>query len=473
MLIEMVSGLLLPAGIWLIISAGTPLPAQRRLAAATLFALATALLCFVAFGFALMFGGMGALVPAFSSTLNAPIAVHGAQDTWIFAGASGFLLDAAAQPEVLALFLQALPLVLTCAVLMAGALAQQARPIAQFILIFLTCGIALPLAGCWVWANGWLSVLGAVDAGRLAVIGLVAGGAGLAWLMAIPRRSVAALPQLPETYLPARAIAGVLLSLAGMAGVLATRDTDAALRQFMNTGIAVAAALITAGAYAAFTTRNTDTLSASRAMLAALFMASTSATALPAWTVLLMGAGCGMLATAGYYWVNEKHLLNDESALVTAVLLPAVAGMLIAGVFAGPAVLVSQVIAVCAVGLTAHALTRVVLWLAALARWPVLAAPTAPAPSPDAPVSVAEPASKTGDVPDEPASVNVPDAPPVAAAKPRGVMAWLRRSEAAGESPKQPRKVAYPYRVGGRRMGSRPMGGDNPPVDSAPSIDAS
>ncbi len=485
--IEMVSGFLLPAGVWLIVSAGAPLQAQRRLASVTLIALAASLLTFAAFGFALAFGGIGATVPEFASTLNAPIAIRGAQDTWTFAGASGFLLNATSQPGVLALFVQALPLVLTGAVLMAGVLAQRARPIAQLILVVVTCGFALPLAGGWLWANGWLHTLGAHDVGQLAVVGLAAGGAGLAWLRATPRRSLTPAPQLPEALLPARAIAGVLLVLAGMAGVLMAQDAGAALRQFVNTAIAAAVAIITAGAYTAFTTRNADALSASRAMLAAIFMGSAGATLLPIWLMALLGVACGLLATLGFYWANEKRLLNDESAIVTAVLLPAAAGMLVAGAFSDAGALVAQTIAVTAIALLAHAATQLMLWLASALRWSVLAAPitiaenaaeqeitTPPAVVATPATAEAMPALETSaPVRPQASSTTEQTETDVATHKPRGLLAWLRGGQAADAAPKQPRKVAYPYRIGGRRMTARPSVNDATPVDSTSTIDAS
>lgn len=487
MRIEMVSGFLLPAGVWLIVSAGAPLQAQRRLASATLIALASALLSFAAFGFALMFGGIGASVPEFADTLNAPIAIRGAQDIWVFAGASGFMLNAAAQPNVLALFVQVLPLVLTCAVLMAGVLAQRARPIAQLILIVVTCGIALALTGGWLWANGWLHMLGASDPGQLSAVGLVAGAAGLAWLQATPRREHIQEPQLPEAHLPSRAITGVLLVLAGTAGVLMASDADAALRQFVNTAIAVAAAIITAGAYTAFTTRNADTLSASRAMLAAIFISSAGAATLPMWLMALLGVACGLLATLGFYWVNELRRLYDDGAIVTAVLLPAAAGMVIAGAFASAAAPIAQVIAVAAIVLLAFALARLMLWVAGAVRWPVLAAPmagdemtTTSTVTPAIPLATAAEAAeaqptieKSRTIEPQAALANEPAMDAAAPRKPRGFLAWLRREPAASTSPKQPRKVAYPYRIGGRRMTARPITSEPPPVDGTPSIDAS
>jgi Amt family ammonium transporter len=486
MRIEMVSGFLLPAGVWLIVSSGLPLQAQRRLATATLLALAVSLLSYVAFGFALMYGGIGAVVPDFARVLNAPIAVVGAQDTWIFAGATGFLVDVTAQPAVLSLFIGALPLMLTCAVLVAGVLAQRARTTAMLVLVALTAGVALPLAGCWLWANGWLSVLGAMDLGKLSVVGLAAGGAGLAWLRSTPRRTFAMEPELPEAHLPARAVGGVLLVLAGMAGILIPLDADAALRQFMNTGIAVAFAIIVAGAYTAFTTRNADTLSASRAMLAAIFMSSAGAATLPNGWMVAIGVGCGLLATVGYFWVNEKRLLNDESAIVTSVLLPAAAGVLITGLFTGAATLIAQVIALGAIVLVGYIPARILLWVAAIVRWPVLAAQIAIATPPATitpaqaamPESVATEAVSTEPAAAEAASLAMSNdavaTPPVAVdQKPRDLMSWLRRKSPADQSPRQPRKVAYPYRMGGRRMTSRPIAGDTSPVDSTPSIDAS
>jgi ammonia channel protein AmtB len=477
MRIEMVSGFLLPAGVWLIVSSGLPMQAQRRLASATFMALAITLLCYAAFGFALMYGGIGATVPELSTVLNAPVAIRGAQDIWIFAGATGFLLDTTAQPAALSLFIGALPLVLAGAVLLAGALVQRARSVIQLVLIVLACGVALPIAGCWLWANGWLSVLGASDAGRLAVVGLVAGGAGLAWLRSIPRRAPAAHPELPTAHLPARALAGVLLVLAGMAGILMPLDPEAALRQFVNTSIAVAVAIIAAGAYTAFTTRTPDTLSASRAMLAAIFMSSAGAATLPTWMMAAMGAGCGLLATVGFYWVNEKRLLDDESAMVTAVLLPSAAGMLIAGLFAGPAMLIAQAIAVAAMAALAYAPARALLGLASALRWPTQATPLAtPAERPDraaTPAVAPAPVAPAIDAPLEAEAPFAQDAPDLPAPQKAGLFDRLRKSPPAAQAEKPARKVAYPYRFGGRRVPTRPIASDASPADGATSADAS
>jgi Amt family ammonium transporter len=494
MQIETASTLLLPLGIWLILSSGTPPHLHRRLAAASLITLAVATLAFYAVGFGLMFGGAG-LGPQTNdlASLRTAISLPGSAQPWVFAGADGFLLHNAAQLPGLNAFVSYWPLVAACALLIAGVLAQNGRTAAQVLLSAVAAGVALPVTGCWLWGSGWLSALGAnaglgqgtIDIGKLSTAGIVAGMAATAWLVRAPRRTPAtgaADAVLPPVHMPTRAIAGVICVLAGAVPV--SVDPTLALGQFVNSSIVVSIAILTAGAYTLFTTRSTDVLSASRAALAAVFIASSGGALMPPWALAGLGLICGLLATIGYYGVNERLRWQDDSAIITSVLAPAALGFLAAGLFAfgdfgsepgqlfaqsvGLAAIAALGYGVCAGALAVAARLHVPLWLspdviptpAPTAVVAPLALPTAVVVAEIAVTSTADAAQPTPTAVEVTPAELAPLAAPPAAAHGSRLLAWLRGASADPLAPKQPRRVAYPYRANGRRLTTRPLATD-------------
>jgi Amt family ammonium transporter len=525
MQIETASTLLLPLGIWLILSSGTPPQLHRRLAAAALIALAIASLTFYVAGFGLMFGGAGLATASQSgdlSSLRATLSLPGPTRPWIFAGMDGFLLNNATHSGGLTLFVSYWPLAAACALLVAGVLAQSARTLAQVMLVAIVAGAVFPIAGCWVWGNGWLAALGenlnlgqgVVDLGRLSVVGLVAGAGAVAWLGRAPQRSHINEPALPPVQAPTRAVAGVICVLIGTIPPAFGLDSAIALGQFVNSSIVVSVAILTAGAYTLFTTRNTDVLSASRAALAAVFVASSGGALMPAWVLAALGVACGLLATVGYYVVNERLRWRDDSAIVTSVFAASAIGMLATGLFANgvagisgmlpvgdnlpdPGQFAAQAAGLIAIALFSNAACTGVLVIAAKLGQPLLQSAgveetPVPVPVPAPAVSTAAALSEvTAALPEtsityspvaeaaetgasvEAETVDVVDsvegaalplslapAPAPAPAKGKGLLAWLRRSSPDALAPKQPRRVAYPYRASGRRLTARPLAAD-------------
>jgi Amt family ammonium transporter len=526
MQIETASTLLLPLGIWLILSSGTPSQLHRRLAAAALIALAIASLTFYVVGFGLMFGGAGLTTASQSgdlSSLRATLSLPGPTRPWIFAGMDGFALNNAAHPGGLTLFVSYWPLAAACTLLLAGVLAQSARTPAQVMLVGVTTGFVFPVIGCWLWGNGWLSALGenlnlgegVVDLGRLSALGLVAGAGAVAWLVRAPHRAHIHEPALPPVQAPTRAVAGVICVLIGTIPPSFGLDPAIALGQFVNSSIVVSVAILTAGAYTLFTTRNTDVLSASRAALAAVFVASSGGALMPAWVLAALGVVCGLLATVGYYVVNERLRWRDDSAIVTSVFAASAIGMLATGLFANggmgisgllpggdnlpdPGQFVAQTAGLIAIALFSYAACLGVLVVAAKLGQPVLqtamveqtpmpapaittaaslsdvtaalpetnsnALPVAEATQPIKAVETetTETVDVVGSVEEAalPLSVAPAPAPAPAPAKSRGLLAWLRRSSSDPLAPKQPRRVAYPYRASGRRLTARPLAAD-------------
>jgi hypothetical protein len=348
---------------------------------------------------------------------------------------------------------------------------------------------------------------GVVDLGRLSTAGLVTGAAAAAWLIRAPRREPASASEreseLPPVHMPMRAVAGVICAL--ISTMPASLDPALALGQFVNSSIAVSAAILTAGAYTLFTTRNTDVLSASRAALAAVFVASSGGALMPPWVLAALGVICGLLATIGCYAINERLRWQDDSAIITSVLAASAIGMLATGLFASGASGVSGAIAMGdhapdpgqfvaqAVGVTIITVLSYAACAGALALMEKFHQPLllpAEATHTRAPASVVVPAevltevtptlpednvatslapktsnAASADLPVEgeaiPANVEPESAQSSAQtpapAKGKGLLAWLRRSSSDPLAPKQPRRVAYPYRANGRRLATRPL----------------
>jgi len=502
---EMVGGLLLPVGLWLLLSASTPGQLHRRLAAASLIATAIATLAFIACGFALAFGGR-----------ELSLGIGDPSERWIFLGASGFLLDGATDQEGLSLFVRFWPLFVAGALLVAGVLAQQARIQALAVFTVAVAGFILPVAGCWMWGGGWLSALGTnaglgrgtADLGHLATVGLVAGTASIAWLYAAPRRELVCRPaELPAVQFPVRAVAGVLLVMASAPSFANAFSPDAstlAMGHFVNGSVAVSVAILATGIYTVFTTQRADVLSASRAALAAVFITSSGGALLPMPIVVALGGICGLLATIGYYAINEKLRWRDDSAIVTAIFAPAAIGLLATGVFANGAFgvagvlsrsaefaagqLLAQLIGLGAIVAFSLGMSGIALRLIRLTRLELII-PTEmvysqpPAAQPtlsSVAVAAAEftdpaqqvnftytPTPETTDdadiarhISDDGEPVEAETVTAASQQRARGWFGRFRRSEVPPSQPRQPRKVAYPYRVGGRPLVIHPPSTD-------------
>ncbi len=471
---------MLPAGLWLLIAAGVPSQQHHRLAAAALIALATGTLTLVAWGFAFAHGSRWQALSAGSDEAR-----------WVFLGLQGFFLQGATDAESISRLVRLWPLITAGALLAAAAVPRRVRLAVVAFFVFITSGLILPVVASWGWADGWLAMLGEhaslgrgwVDIGRLSTVGLAAGVASLIWMRAGPSSEpMLDAPQLPMAQFPVRAVAGVLLSMIGAAAL--SGDEGAALSggQFVSSAVAVSAAILTAGLYTTFTTRHTDVLSAGRAALAGLFITSSAGALLPLPIVAGLGLICGLLATIGYYLVHERWGWNDEAAIVTSVLAPSAIGLVCTGVFANGSYgvvglfssadlltgqLLAQVIGSFAIAAFAYGVSKIALWplrVEAILAEGDMHAPTEPANPAIGTAAAPRPSEPTVAPKTQPAAEqreHAVSAETATKANPKGTKRGLferfRRSPAAAPTPKQPRKVAYPYRVGGRPLTARPL----------------
>ncbi|MCS6774761.1 MAG: hypothetical protein RMM31_04730 [Anaerolineae bacterium] len=489
-MIQLLSPLLLPLGIWLLVSATTATEWQRALSRWALIAVSIATLGFVGFGFGLGFGAyrwnagaeqspplQGGLVVFVSLVggLPQPVALAGLPQPLLF--------DRSAPTLWIALL--HLPFVLAAALLTTSAIVLQGGRVSAVLVGVLTACVLLPLAFAALSPQGWLRVLSQLAAGSasvtltsLSITGLVAGGASLGWLLALPRRqAVLERPSLPPIHVPWRAVAGALCVWAGSAEFA---PQDAAINtSFFTLAAALSTAVLTAGTYTAFVAHEPDTLSAARAALgAAVTVAGTS---LPFEWGLVAGFAAGIWATVGHYMVYERWRLADETGLVASLLVPAITGALISSPFALSAAALSIIVLVgvplvSALGVAALLNPIRARWTSAPAAKRAVQLGAAPAEA--ASDRATNPESKVNSAPiqqEEAApettegvfSVETQNAQDSAQETPEPTrrQGWLgdllrrRRSDLSQPASARPaaQRVAYPYRIGGRSLPVRPV----------------
>ena len=341
--------LLMPTGIWLLQSAATPRDQEARVAATGLLVLVTAALAYIATGFAIMFGGIGNLLhtPEFGGYTHV-VALPVIDQNWGLFGLHGFFLSDAANVKVFALLISYLPLSVSSAMLMSSALGTRARLSVHLVFAAVISGVLFPVTGYWLWGGGWLAALGtnlnlghgAVDIGGLSSAALVAGSAGLAWLVLGPRRAYQENPQLPDTHFPFRAVSGIVLLLIGSVSYVAGNPlypqsaVTAINVMALNSLVAVSMAIMLAVAYSVFASRRIDVLLASRAALAALILVGMGGFLLPPWTAVIAALIAVALSTIGYFYINEVLRLQDDAGAISAWNAPALFGALLSGLFA-------------------------------------------------------------------------------------------------------------------------------------------
>ncbi len=548
---------LLPIGLLLVALASAPRESETRAGAAGLVAIAVSSLVFVAFGFALMFGGFGALSGRTEfAELTGYYAIPSSNGAFALAGLKGLFLEGVTGG--FALFLAFLPMAQACAVLVMATLWQRAS-LAVIAVAAALCTLAYSFLGMAVWGGGFGLTLasafrlghGPVDLGGLGLAGLIAGAFSL---VSSDRLRVTGPVTLAHSPHPLRAAAGAALAIIGAIGFVASNPIVAtgspaqgalAAVLFTSAGVAGVVSL----AYSVFVSGKPALDVAAGAVVGSLIAVSPGAMTLPVWAA----AGLGLVAAisvivGGYAWRRMAGGRPGGQG-VPGFLVPAVIGFLavgfvangrfgaglngvgadsylgardvgIIGILGGPNGLSDpgQLTAQCVIALLATG-------VACLAGFPMRlmtreyaraeANPIAIAVSPpiqDQPARVMELAPDTvidsstigladsapvalhPEPADEPpASVSVGpservrselsgltppkgEVPPSVTAKPGpsaapsspSLLERLRRGRSAPPQPAgQARRVAYPVRVGGRRIILRAIPPETPPSETA------
>ncbi len=150
-------------------------------------------------GFAIMFGGVGAIgaLGGGTAVLNHEFVIHlFGKDFGIFGTKGAFLAGTSYDVAVYTLFLFQMVFMDTTATIPTGAMAERWKYSAFMIYGFFISMIVYPLFGNWVWGGGWLSQLGKnfglghghVDFAGSSVVHMVGGVTALAGAMVLGPR---------------------------------------------------------------------------------------------------------------------------------------------------------------------------------------------------------------------------------------------------------------------------------------------
>jgi Amt family ammonium transporter len=273
-------------------------------------------------------------------------------------GLAGFFLAGdEASPEIYALFLTYMPLVIAAVLLSVLSVSGRARGWQMVAGGLLVAGGLFPLAACWAWGGGWLANLGStlelghgiVDHSGSGVVYLLSGSAALGALMGLGRRWRHGPPEgrpadsaaeMPPSHFPLLANLGALLFGLGWLGWSTSTPfhaTGAALnvpRIAVNGLLAGAGTVIVSQTYCWFTTGRADALMSARGAAAGFIAVSAGAPFFPPWGALVVGAIAGLLLPLGVFAVERVLRLPDTTATIALGITAGTWGLLAVALFA-------------------------------------------------------------------------------------------------------------------------------------------
>jgi Amt family ammonium transporter len=393
-LLAVALGLLAPIGVGLLASDDeTP----RRAGLFSLLAILITLVGYAATGFALHFGGIGILIdhPDVAALVWEWTPLKSGDLTqWGVAGWMGFGMAQAQTPLAALLFLSALPLSATAALLGMLTLWRRVSAGAAITLAALIALFLAPLVGNWTLGGGWLMHLGQsigagdgyLDFGGASFF-LLAGGAALAELLAFrghqtPDDSdaipVSALtPALGAGLLAAGSIGWIIASpLHLWAG-------SSPVQGVLNGLLAMAAGGLIGLAYRWFVAGEADAGWTARSAVAGWVAALAVLPWMTPLQAMLTGAVAAWIFILAVWFIRELLGWYDAGDIFSAFGLPAIWGLLTAGFFApAPGQFKAQFIGILSIFLAAFFTVSVMLLIILLFRR-VRPARTAVDPLPD------------------------------------------------------------------------------------------
>lgn len=298
---------------------------------------------------------------------------------WGMIGLKGFLmLDDAATPGALTLFLSQLPLLGAATMIVYFALQGRAPRWMAVLASLLMGGLVYPIIGNWTWAGGWLANLGRnlaeghglVDAGGSGQVALVGASAALAALLVfrnkrgegapdatpLPAEDTEALDTedgggeepttekvptvpMPPAHLPLLGLLGAVLIVIGWVGTALMTHLPIAVDVLaapiaVNLVLSALGGALTAGLYSWFTTNHLNPLMSARGLVAGLVMAAAGAPFMPAWSALVAGLVIGLLLPPLIFLFDRVLQLDDTTGVLATFGLPALLGLLLPGLLA-------------------------------------------------------------------------------------------------------------------------------------------
>lgn len=314
---------------------------------------ALGVLGFYACGFALMFGGLGAIATLGGyDGLNQEVGISLFGKTFGLFGGKGFFLSGTSYDVgVFALFLFQMVFMDTAATIPTGAMAERWK-----FLSFVTYGLCVPtiiypIYGNWVWGCGWLSALGSnfglghghVDFAGSSVVHMTGGMIALvgAWILG-PRigkyNKDGSSNAIPGHNLP-MAVVGTLILAFGWFGfnpgsTLAGGDLRIAVVA-TNTMIASAAGALTATMWMWLVrTKKPDPSMMCNGLLAGLVAITAPCAFVNSVGACVIGLVAGVLVVEGAYLVERKMKIDDPVGAVAVHGINGAWGCLALGLFA-------------------------------------------------------------------------------------------------------------------------------------------
>lgn len=303
-------------------------------------------------GFAIMFGGVGALATLGGySGLNHEVTFNLFGHAFGFFGGTGFFLSGHYDVAVFGLFLFQMVFMDTTATIPTGAMAERWK-FSSFVLYGIAVGTILyPVYGNWVWGGGWLSQLGAnfhlghghVDFAGSSVVHLTGGviAAVGAWIIG-PRIGKYNKDKSPNA-IPAHsipmAVIGTFILAFGWFGfnpgsTLAGGDLRISVVA-VNTMIASATGALAAMLYMWwFKTKKPDVSMICNGMLAGLVAITAPCAFVGVGSAALIGLVAGVLVVESCFFFERKARIDDPVGAISVHGVNGAWGVISLGLFA-------------------------------------------------------------------------------------------------------------------------------------------
>jgi Amt family ammonium transporter len=351
-------GYLIPIGLFLLAWGGMEPARARRSTTVGALALALGALGYFTVGFAFHLGGAGLMSDHPGLDGLARLFAGEGGGKWGLVGLAGFFLAGdKATPEIYALFLIYVPMVVSTVLLSILSLSGRARGWQMVAGGLLVAGGLFPLAACWAWGGGWLANLGStlgrghgfVDHSGSAVVYLLSGFAALGSLMGLGRQrshgssegpEAQSAVEMPPSHFPLLANLGALLFGLGWFGWSLSTPFHAAGAELNVPRIAINGLLAGAGAAIAsqttcwFTAGHADALMSARGTAAGFMAVSAGAPFVPPWGALVIGMVAGLLLPVGVFVVEQVLRLPDATATIALGITAGTWGLLAVALFA-------------------------------------------------------------------------------------------------------------------------------------------
>jgi Amt family ammonium transporter len=303
-------------------------------------------------GFALMFGGLGAISTlGGSSVLDTEVSFTLFGKSFGLFGGTGFFLSGATYDVgVFAIFLFQKVFMDTANYIPTGAMAERWKYLSFFIYTLFMSMILYPLFGNWVWGGGWLSQLGVnfglghghVDFAGSSVVHMVGGMCALAGAISLGPRHGKYTPDGRPVAIPGHnipmAILGTFILAFGWFGfnpgsTLAGTDLRIAVIA-VNTMLASASGAVLAAVYMWLKFGKPDPSMTANGMLAGLVAITAPCAFVNSLSAFIIGAVAGVLVVESAFLIERKLKIDDPVGAISVHGTNGAWGVISLGLFA-------------------------------------------------------------------------------------------------------------------------------------------